>query len=616
MSVVQCAVYFRLRGKSVLRIFTISVIIKITIQKGNFLMKPEENSSNQPGVAGTQPTTPESNAPIPGGDTTVAPAATDTPDVAGSATPDVAVSTPEATNADSVASAETAPAADATAQTDVAAPESSEIPSLDQVAADLASASNDSSVSAMESTTTTDTTPTDAAPTDTATPADGAVADTATVEASPTSDTVVTPEVTPAPAPEMAMEPTPAEPAPTDATTTDATPEALSETAPESTPDTASTSDATAVATEPASETVISPETPVEGAGTPADAEPGSDTANSAEAPQASFGAVENPDLSNTETNLDGTPAETPAENNELGDLPPANDDNSGDNADSNSNQDGGSGDSENSDSDNSGTTSASFVGDAPKPKKEAPDPEDEEPLVPAEPVPGSIGSALAYSDTAPGHSEPVGKKPKKKLFTKPTNAEEKKLNLKTILIIVGAVVLVAAVVIILIFVFNGSGNKTSSSTQTKKSEKKVEPVISSLVCAFEGDGTAFPEYADVQSGEREIIAMYSDDDLTSFGINTTLTYENADIASQQKSQIRANYVQTYNDLGFTTDPFESTYNATGLSVMASRQADGDAIDNINAQLLGLTVSKGEVNDGLEDLQEQYEAEGYTCTVK
>lgn len=256
-------------------------------------------------------------------------------------------------------------------------------------------------------------------------------------------------------------------------------------------------------------------------------------------------------------------------------------------------------------------TSSASFVGDAPAAPKTDTSAEDEEPLKPADPVPGSIGSALAYSDSAPDHSVPVTKPKKTPLF-------DFKGNAKVIIMIVAAVVLVAIVVIVLLFVLNGTNNKkaptTNSNTNTQQATTK--PVVSSLTCTMTGDGTAFSNYGNVVSGEENVIAMYSDDTLTSLGVNMTLNYGSPEDATNGKTSAEQQYTNKYISLKLTADPFSSTYDATGNTVTVTHQADGEKITTENAKVMDLYVLRGEVVSDIETLKDAYESDGFTCVEK
>lgn len=259
-------------------------------------------------------------------------------------------------------------------------------------------------------------------------------------------------------------------------------------------------------------------------------------------------------------------------------------------------------------------TSSASFVGDAPEPPKPASEEEDEEPLKPADPVPGSIGSALAYSDATPDHSAPVIKPKKTPMF-------DFKGNAKLIIMIISAVVLVAIVVIVLLFVMNSTSSKKPSTNKNNSSSNSsqtqpAQPTVSSLTCTLSGNGTKFQGYGNVTSGEENVIAMYSDDKLSSLGINMTLNYGSPEDATSGKTSAEQAYSNKYVALNFTADPFLSTYDVNGNSVTVTHQADAEKITTSNAKVMDLFVLRGEVVSDMETLKDTYETDGFTCVEK
>lgn len=261
-------------------------------------------------------------------------------------------------------------------------------------------------------------------------------------------------------------------------------------------------------------------------------------------------------------------------------------------------------------------TSSASFIGDAPKPAESKSDTEEEEPIVPADPVPGSIGSALIYSESAPNHAEPVTKVKKKK---------EVKANLKLIVIIGAAVVLIAIVIVILMIVLGGGSKKSTTNSSSSSSSSQVkQPTVSSLTCTLEGDGSVFPAYGEAVSGRKDVIAMYSDDELSSIGSTMVLNYASADAANTGRDLARntyaAKYESAYNN-GSTTenavaDPFISNYEVIGDTLTVTHQADAADINATNAKVLDLFVIRGEVVTDIDTIQDSYEEDGFTCVVK
>lgn len=279
-------------------------------------------------------------------------------------------------------------------------------------------------------------------------------------------------------------------------------------------------------------------------------------------------------------------------------------------------------------------STGASFIDDAQNPDKPTETkPEDEEPLVPAEPVPGSIGSALAYSDTAPNHAVPVGKASKFKLsfgkkstteVAEPVGAEGvkpgrkplTKENLKLLIAVIGGVTLVAVVAVVIFFIIN-SGSKSSTTKPAENSNNDTPTnTVTSLTCTLEGDASAFSAYGNVVSGSDQIIAMYSNDNLSSFGTTLELTFADEDSAKSAQLAERERYNSKIKSAGLTEDPFTSSYDVSDSVMTITHQAEGDDIDSENAEILDFYVIKGEPQTDIDTLLDAYETDGYTCIEK
>ncbi len=232
---------------------------------------------------------------------------------------------------------------------------------------------------------------------------------------------------------------------------------------------------------------------------------------------------------------------------------------------------------------------------------------EEEPPLVPADPVPGSIGSAISYTDatTQPAEIE----KPKKP-------AKLSKDNIRLIAIIGAGIVIVAIVVIVIIAIVSNTGSKKSSNNNNNTPAQPTTPTVSSLTCTKEGGRDEFSAYGEVVSGKEDIVVMYSDGYLSSFGTNLSLGYENEDAAHAGEDASKNVYQQMLTASKLTTDPFDSSYNVVDNSLTVTHQADGDTIDETNARALGLYVVKGEVVDDPDTLIDNYETDGYTCVEK
>ncbi len=237
---------------------------------------------------------------------------------------------------------------------------------------------------------------------------------------------------------------------------------------------------------------------------------------------------------------------------------------------------------------------------------------EEEPPLVPADPVPGSIGSAISYTDT----TQPAMPVKEKKSFG--SSLKLSKDNMRLVLIIGLGIVLVAVVVIVIISLVTSSSSKSSNSNNSSNNTPATPttPTVSSLTCTKEGGRDVFSAYGEVVDGKEDIVAMYSDGYLSSFGTNLTLNYENEEAARYGEGVAREEYNRMLSSSSLTSDPFDSAYNVVDNKLTVTHQADGDVIEASNARALGLYVVKGEVVDDPETLIDNYETDGYTCEEK
>lgn len=283
-----------------------------------------------------------------------------------------------------------------------------------------------------------------------------------------------------------------------------------------------------------------------------------------------------------------------------------------------------------------------------------------EEPIQPADPVPGSIGSAINYSETAPNHAE-ANEKPKFSLFSKKPKAEEssvpaaapvstaepvavninhtspvsemepefpnsmpgsvvgqdknKKNSIILALIIIGAVILIGAIVFIIVFIMTSAQNKPTTTTST--SVEEVETVESSLICSRTSTAEDISNSANksLASYDLKMIANYTDDELIDISFTGTYNYTTEEAASEGARQSRLAYVKEYEKLGLREDPFSSNYPVNGTSFSASHFAEFDELDEDNAALFFLTAnSRGAVITDKEAVRKIYVGRGYTCS--
>jgi len=141
----------------------------------------------------------------------------------------------------------------------------------------------------------------------------------------------------------------------------------------------------------------------------------------------------------------------------------------------------------------------------------------DDNPLVAAAPVPGSIGSAKSYADIQREEAERTAQAAaKKQAKNKMANSLNKlkgfKMNKTTAIILIAVVALVLIGVVVGITVFSGDSNKNSSSSTTPTTPVVQTPAKLTLTCqrSLENDEMAFGSISGNQQNISFLKMAYS----------------------------------------------------------------------------------------------------------
>ena len=158
---------------------------------------------------------------------------------------------------------------------------------------------------------------------------------------------------------------------------------------------------------------------------------------------------------------------------------------------------------------------------------------EDQEPLVAAAPVPGSIGSAKSYADIQRAEAEKAARIAAK---------QGKKLSLSknTIIIIAIAVVAIIGIILGAVVILSGNSASTPSPAPTT-SYNEEEHDLSTLSCKRT---LALEEYSSFGaiSGTQENIFYFKDDTLDGLATNFSYTYANKSLAEIAKTNLMSQY--------------------------------------------------------------------------
>ena len=254
-----------------------------------------------------------------------------------------------------------------------------------------------------------------------------------------------------------------------------------------------------------------------------------------------------------------------------------------------------------------------------PEPAPE-PDPVEEalkQPIRPADPVPGSIGSAVSMPpmEPAPVTTPNVS-------FDSPAPAPVAKPNKNsktTVILLVmlaGIVIIGLAIFLVMQLMDIQSTNNTPTPPEepTTEEEEEEKPVVLSVSCKRTPDAAELAGLGNAKSGEEFFNADYGDEELTSIERGWSLVYENSAIAKDNLAQLKTSYTNDFQSLGLTADPFVSQYTELDGSIKITHAADAEAIDEQNAQLFGIVADEQQSIDiSKASMVKNYEALGFTC---
>lgn len=286
----------------------------------------------------------------------------------------------------------------------------------------------------------------------------------------------------------------------------------------------------------------------------------------------------------------------------------------------------------------------------------EEPAPVVEEPLQPAAPVPGSIGSVVSVPENAtepdlpnPSAANPVAESPAfgeapnaaaapiiddtpivaAPVNTAPTtNAAdtfvgqipEKKQGggAKKALIAIFIILIIIAIgiALYLLGVFDSLLGKNTSSTNPPAEQTPIveEHTYTTVTCGHKYTTTAeLSSFGNAQKASAEYVLDYVDDELSTLNYTLNISFEDSTMAKAAILNQRDSYVKAFQTLGYETDPFVSEYN-NDAEASITRSAEAEDIDEKNASLIGITIADGaKLATDSASLIKNYKAAGFTC---
>ena len=160
---------------------------------------------------------------------------------------------------------------------------------------------------------------------------------------------------------------------------------------------------------------------------------------------------------------------------------------------------------------------------------------ENDEPIIAAAPVPGSIGSAKSYADIQRAEAEKAAKVAAKQ-------NSKVKLSKNTIMIIAIAAVAVVGVVVGAIMMLGGNSTPTPTPTVTTDfGDDDTEHEYSTLSCKRQLAHEEYDSYG-AKSGTYENIFYFKDDTLDGLVTNFSYDYENLQIAKLYRDQFMRDF--------------------------------------------------------------------------
>lgn len=239
---------------------------------------------------------------------------------------------------------------------------------------------------------------------------------------------------------------------------------------------------------------------------------------------------------------------------------------------------------------------------------------EDQEknPLKAAEPVPGSIGSAVSYHDY---------EKEKNQEATKAQNPEKKPLKLDPKII---AIIAIAGIFVIFgaIFLINTLSNQPKKSSRANNQNTVVANENQILECATKVSEENRTKY-NAASGEVTKIFTYSHDSLSSIEIRTVYEFSSTDAAKTAKTTIDSENQLTENN-GRTektenhktiTSGLDGKIVSLSVTVKSEDLEAYQKTDDFKNQSFATADSDGKLNLSINNVLTTQNLQGFSCSI-
>lgn len=274
----------------------------------------------------------------------------------------------------------------------------------------------------------------------------------------------------------------------------------------------------------------------------------------------------------------------------------------------------------------------------APAPMPEAPvapAPAPEEPLIPDLPddIEAFLNSDPAGNPAAMGASVPTTENNNVSFNAQPvspyssedsfemTNTKQSFLSkiksdskLKFILIAAGAFLVLIIIVVILLVAFSGGkgNNQQSNNNDQDTPTYKGPDIAKTLSCEREFTDADLVNYSDAQSGNESVEVGFDESGaVVNYDQNIELTYSDVSTAKSAEAKIKTEREAEVEAYGLEIDPFTSSYGSQDTNLYLIRNASPADYNIDKFVFYGL-----DMNAELDSWQTNYEASGFTCSVK
>lgn len=265
--------------------------------------------------------------------------------------------------------------------------------------------------------------------------------------------------------------------------------------------------------------------------------------------------------------------------------------------------------------------------------------------FMPAEPVPGSIGSAKSYEDKTekpetpemvepvmPNQPEsPVQEKPTEEIIeSQPTNlgaindlpqeevqftekagksvvqSKRKKSKLTVVLAIVLVLLLVGGAAVAFLMLNRDTANRNNVETKpvASNSQKEEKKLVGKqkLVCVAEMSGPEMALLGKPVEASKQMELAFKDGKLSSITEEMVMKYSDEEAAKSGKEVVSKQYDDLLEILNKTTDPFKTTYELKGTQLVSKHSATLDELIAATNAVQYFDLPAKQTGDGEEKL--------------